>query len=405
MTTLRTTLLCAASVLLGLVPLACGEDDSSSSPGADGAEIINGGSGSLLVGSSMGLLPGDLALTFDDGPSTEHIEDPISTNPTLVLARELAKRNIPTTFFQIAQFATPAVEEELLGYKTPDGKHRFHIANHTMHHIVLDTLPRTAAGNQTVISEINDADHVLAPYMTRSLGLDPSQPHDKYTDYRFFRAPGGQLTNNHFSPAEIQGRVDAVFNSNPDAMRRYVGPVYWDVGGFTAANGVYTGDWGCPGAHISVEDCASGYFKEIIRLKGRGQIVLAHDSHAFTVRMFTMPGGVLDQIDAFNQANPTQALRYVHIDARAPKIRALLDKVPSDLSAAAEPTSSADADGGAPPPASVPGSTCHSGTLNRDVAEATCVQSKSDNRWYECKDGAWTDRATDTTACSATFPL
>jgi hypothetical protein len=46
-----------------------------------------------------------------------------------------------------------------------------------------------------------------------------------------------------------------------------------------------------------------------------------------------------------------------------------------------------------PPPAAT---TCHSSTLDRDVAEGTCVQAASDAAWYRCSAGAWVARGSST---------
>lgn len=35
------------------------------------------------------------------------------------------------------------------------------------------------------------------------------------------------------------------------------------------------------------------------------------------------------------------------------------------------------------------GDACNSATLGRRVAEKSCVQARSDGRWYQCVDGAW----------------
>ncbi len=58
--------------------------------------------------------------------------------------------------------------------------------------------------------------------------------------------------------------------------------------------------------------------------------------------------------------------------------------------------------GTTPPPAGV---TCFSGTLNREVPENTCVESKFDGLWYQCSSGSWIDRWSDPDACVSEFPL
>ena len=49
---------------------------------------------------------------------------------------------------------------------------------------------------------------------------------------------------------------------------------------------------------------------------------------------------------------------------------------------------------------------CHSSTLGRDVAINTCVQSRSDSKWYQCVGGgAWEIRWGVAAACSSEHPL
>lgn len=48
---------------------------------------------------------------------------------------------------------------------------------------------------------------------------------------------------------------------------------------------------------------------------------------------------------------------------------------------------------------------CHSATLGRVVVENTCVQSRSDGKWYQCSDGKWLVRSTVAAACVSEHPL
>ena len=45
--------------------------------------------------------------------------------------------------------------------------------------------------------------------------------------------------------------------------------------------------------------------------------------------------------------------------------------------------------GNPPPPPPPPPAACHSSTLDKNVANGTCVQSSSDQNWYECEGGSW----------------
>jgi GH25 family lysozyme M1 (1,4-beta-N-acetylmuramidase) len=51
------------------------------------------------------------------------------------------------------------------------------------------------------------------------------------------------------------------------------------------------------------------------------------------------------------------------------------------------------------------GAGCYSSTLGATEPDNACVQSKSDNAWYQCDDGSWVDRWTDPTACNGVYPL
>lgn len=51
------------------------------------------------------------------------------------------------------------------------------------------------------------------------------------------------------------------------------------------------------------------------------------------------------------------------------------------------------------------GAGCYSHTLGREVADNACVQSRFDNAWYQCANGAWVDRWTDPAACTSVHPL
>lgn len=48
---------------------------------------------------------------------------------------------------------------------------------------------------------------------------------------------------------------------------------------------------------------------------------------------------------------------------------------------------------------------CFSGTLQREVAEHTCVESKFDGAWYQCAAGQWVDRWSNPNPCNGEFPL
>jgi hypothetical protein len=51
------------------------------------------------------------------------------------------------------------------------------------------------------------------------------------------------------------------------------------------------------------------------------------------------------------------------------------------------------------------GAGCFSNTLGKEMPDNACVQSKSDNLWYQCANGSWVDRWTDPDACNGVHPL
>jgi hypothetical protein len=57
---------------------------------------------------------------------------------------------------------------------------------------------------------------------------------------------------------------------------------------------------------------------------------------------------------------------------------------------------------GNPPPS---GGGCYSNTLGREMPSNACVQSRSDDLWYQCDNGRWVDRWNDPTACNGVHPL
>jgi peptidoglycan/xylan/chitin deacetylase (PgdA/CDA1 family) len=127
------------------------------------------------------------------------------------------------------------------------------IANHSFTHARLGR--RYAQNPDLLIAQIADTHAAIAPYLRPDQGL-------------FFRAPYGVWRQAH---AEI-------LNRDPQ-LQKYVGPVYWDIGGNIAYDDEghlrSAADWDCWAQDLSAEQCARGYLREIQRRKGG--IVLVHD--------------------------------------------------------------------------------------------------------------------------------
>jgi peptidoglycan/xylan/chitin deacetylase (PgdA/CDA1 family) len=213
---------------LALVGCALGVDDGGSESTAPAEEAF---SSTQLRGMDLG--DKQVTLTFDDGPGGR----------TLELGTYLQQEGIEATFFVLGSAAEryPSVLAKL-------SSQGHLIANHTYSH------PAMTATSDPV-GEVRQTDQIIAPYVQNGVYL--------------FRAPYG----------DWNARVSDVLNAS--GLERYVGSVFWDVGGDMTSR--YAADWACWSRGHSVQACADGYVREI-QDRRRG-IVLMHDVHGKTVDM------------------------------------------------------------------------------------------------------------------------
>ena len=274
---------------------------------------------SQLMGSELPAKT--LALTYDDGPGPRTGE----------LADYLAEKGVPAAFF-------------INGSKVPGRQAtidkvvaRGHLlANHTHNHLSLPGLSITR-----LVKEVADTDAIIAAEV-------PNGPF-------LIRAPFGAWN----------GTVAR--NLNATTMKKYVGSIFWDVGGALTASAA--ADWDCWGKGVAVERCGDLYLSEI-RRKGRG-IVLLHDIHGRTIDMTKY---ILPKLIA-------EGYKFAKL-TDVPSIKRALGAVPA------------------------PGDSCASATLGRSVAENVCVQARRDQKWYRCVDGDWASSAgASDTKCTQRFPL
>jgi peptidoglycan/xylan/chitin deacetylase (PgdA/CDA1 family) len=315
----------ACAALTGCVTETGGGDDDDEfvqgSGDGDGADEIV--SERQLMGNE--LPDKTISLTFDDGPGPRTAE----------LADYLGAEGISATFFINGKNAPgrQTTLDKIVG--------RGHLlANHTQNHLQLTKL---AAAK--VVSEVSETDAII-------VRVQPNKP-------SVLRAPFGAWT----------GNTARAINATP--MKKYVGSVFWDVGGQLTASSA--ADWDCWGKGVSIDRCGALYLQEI-RARKRG-VVLMHDVHGKT-------------IDMVKKIVPT-------LKAEGFKFAPLLD-VPSvkrAIGAVATPPTSDD--------------DCSSATLGRSVPENTCVQSRSDQKWHRCVSGEWTAASgpTDVKCTGAKFPL
>lgn len=231
--------------VLGAVTYQCSRDDRSrdaSSAAPQDFQTFN------LSARSIGLLPGEIALTCDDGPGGR----------TLELAEWLRDNDIPATFFMVGREAAANIGtvRQISQMNFDDGSRAFIIANHSMTHTT--PLPATDA-----VYEVGNADKILNPYMDAN-----RQPF-------LFRAPYGDFTRGG------QSMVNRL-NGSGD-LSKYIGPIFWNIGGELTST--YSADWACWGQNVSLDRCADGYIRESLALDGG--IMLTHDIHSRTVDMLT----------------------------------------------------------------------------------------------------------------------
>jgi peptidoglycan-N-acetylglucosamine deacetylase len=213
-----------------------------------------------------------LALTFDDGP----------TNQTDDVLNVLKKNGVKATFFVLGRNVD--YHPALMARMKAEG----HIvANHTVTHSRLGR--RYVRNPELLLKEIGGAHNEIAPFLRTDQGL-------------YFRAPYGFWRSEHAQ----------ALNADP-ILKHYVGPIYWDIGGYTAiddeGNASSSADWDCWRREWTADECAMGYMREIRRKKGG--VVLFHDVRLRTAAMVEqmLPALIrdgysfitLDQIPAYEQ--------------------------------------------------------------------------------------------------------
>ncbi len=181
-----------------------------------------------------------IALTFDDGPNA-HTEEVLDA---------LKEMHVKATFFIVGNQAHK--HHDVLARIAREGHL---LANHSATHVFLGS--RYDHNPDLLLNQVRDVDDQIAPMMA---------PGDKF----YFRAPYGQWKFAHA----------AILNADPQ-LRKYVGPIYWDVGGDITFNSegyvMSATDWDCWHLKWSARTCAKGYSREIRRKDGG--VVLMHCIH------------------------------------------------------------------------------------------------------------------------------
>ena len=189
-----------------------------------------------------------IALTFDDGPGK-------GTEKILNL---LKKYDVKATFFVLgnqvknhAHLTRRIVSEGHL------------LANHSYTHPQL-AKDSYRAHPELLLEELKKTHTLIKPYL------------NEQNEY-YFRAP-------YASWSEDNAKI---LNQDPE-LRKYIGPVCWDVGRKIEIYDdqlIDAADWECwdKSHRFTTKECASGYFNALENLKGG--VVLMHDIHLKTADM------------------------------------------------------------------------------------------------------------------------
>lgn len=220
------------------------------------------GSGEAAVGTKnltandFGLEDKEIVLTLDDGPGARTAE----------LAQWLADEDVPAVFFMVGKnaAANPRTVQKVAEISARSGG-KILVANHSMTH----TTPLPKQGADGALAEIMNADAILAPNIATSQAPLPNA-------VSFFRPPYGAFTS--LGAANVS-RI------NDRGADKYVGPVFWDIGG--ELNERHSADWACWGK-VTMDRCIDGYVAET-KARKRG-IMLVHDVHNRTVDMLMGTG-------------------------------------------------------------------------------------------------------------------
>ena len=229
-----------------------------------------------------------ISLTFDDGPGPRTGE----------LSSYLKAEGIRAAFFVNGKMI--GTNTSVLQQIVADG----HVlANHTQTHV---SLTGRATGSpplasQDVVAEVAQTDALIAPFVTNRF---------------LFRAPYGDFD-------EQSGQA---LEASP--MKKYVGPINWEIGDHMGPN--QAADWDCwsegaDGIVLTPQQCGDLYVKEIDGV-GNG-IVLMHDP--YFIDNDPAKGGTVDMVKLLVPALKAKGYKFVRVD-EVPEIAALLPAAPPD---------------------------------------------------------------------------
>jgi peptidoglycan-N-acetylglucosamine deacetylase len=280
---LRSSGALALASALVLATMAVTQAGCSKSPAAKSEHSCTGAQALTktgLTGASMPLKT--LALTFDDGPGARTIE----------LSRYLKEQGIKAGFFVWGQALKNDGAASYTLQKMIDDGHL--IANHTEHHFSLTAHQPTPLTAPQVVAELTEVDTAIAPLVKNDIWL--------------FRPPYGD-----WNDATV-----AALEATP--MKKYVGPILWNVGGTMGANQAADTECWKAGTLKTVQQCGDLYVKEIDNV-GKG-IVLMHDPYFIDMNN-PDSGGTYQMVQYIVPILKAKGYTFIRVD-EVPEIKALL---------------------------------------------------------------------------------
>lgn len=228
-----------------------------------------------------------LVLTFDDGPGTRTGE----------LSSWLAARGIHATFFHLGEYASG--NGSLMAQVESNGHL---IGNHTYDHQDLTTL-----SGQQVVDEVTSTDSIISPWVDQG--------------HFVFRAPYGNWSSADYTALE----------GTP--MKKYAGPVRWDIGGQMTAT--YAADWDCWQNQngygvMTTKQCGDRYLAQIHDVDHG--IVLMHDQDYGDSSNHSLTSGQGNTVDMVKYIVPIleqQGYTFIRVD-QVPDVAAALSGNPPD---------------------------------------------------------------------------
>ncbi|MCL2723186.1 MAG: polysaccharide deacetylase family protein [Polyangiaceae bacterium] len=277
---MQRVLLSSALAITGITLAACGTDATPTRTHERVASTAEPLSTTQFDGTSLPAKT--LALTIDDGISDR----------TSDLSAYLKSEGIRVVFFVIGETIAPSPDLPYVYDPVPNAGNILQqlvddghlIGNHTTSHA-----DATAVSKNKFIQEMTETDNDIAPY---------TQPNKL-----LFRAATGAWNNAAYN--KVSG----------SEMNKYVGPIYWDIGGRSDSYPNAAADWACWQGKLNVgyattTQCGDAYINEITSV-GRG-IVLMHDP--FVAPAAQGGGNTLDMLKYIVPKLKEQGYSFVRLD-------------------------------------------------------------------------------------------